>query len=147
MSETMLEQFLHAARSITGAERGLVVDTDLHILHTINVEPALVSAGDFIESANRVLQEAITQHSPRITNNVITDVSQAPTTNTNFANLRVIVAIPVGEQGAVYLEKHISKGVIDRQTVDKLMRLADETVNDGQAHDEDSLLQKYHGLE
>lgn len=143
MSNPILEHFLLAARNITGAERGLVVDTGLHILQTVNLEPAVVASTEFIESATRVLQDAMAQGEPIVTNNVITDPAQAPTTNTNFANLRVIVAIPVEGLGAIYLEKHINKGVIDRETVQKLMRLADEARQDNQTHSEDSLVEKF----
>lgn len=147
MSSTILEQFLFAARSITGAERGLVVDNDMHILQTANLDPAVAAAEDFIAYTTQILRDAIQRGEPIVTNNVITDPSKAPTTNTNFANLRVVVAIPVVGQGAVYLEKHIQKGVIDRDTVSKLMRLASEAIKDQQDHSESSLVEKYTAME
>ncbi len=147
MSSTILEPFLYAARSITGAERGLVVDTNMHILQTVNLDPAIAAAADFIESATQILRDAIAQGEPIVTNNVITDPAQAPTTNTNFSDLRVVVAIPVKHEGAVYLEKHIKNGVIDRDTVDKLMRLAGEALEDSTLHSESALVERYAMLE
>ncbi|HEX2619404.1 MAG TPA: hypothetical protein VHL11_04630, partial [Phototrophicaceae bacterium] len=41
-------------------------------------------------------------------------------TNTNFANLRVVVCIPVKGHGAVYLDQHIRNGIIPRDMIDRL---------------------------
>lgn len=143
MAGSLLERFLYAAKDITGAERGLVVDLDMHIVQTANLDPALVASPEFIAFATRTLQDALAQGDPVVTNNVITDPAQAPTTNTNFADLRVIVAIPVRKHGAVYLEKHIREGVIDRETVVRLMRLAEQAMDNGESGDDDDLRAMY----
>ncbi|NJL57972.1 hypothetical protein HC928_24745 [bacterium] len=148
MTDRLLEQFLLAAKEITGAERGLVVDPEMHILQTVNLDPVLVTSASFIDFATQTLREALAQGEPIVTNNVITDPAQAPTTNTNFTDLRVIVAIPVRQRGAVYLEKHIRHGVIDRETVVRLMRLAEEALdNDDTGGGEDDLRAMYAAMQ
>lgn len=124
MSDVFLKNFMNAAKQITRAERCLVVDTALRSIAMDNVDRAMVEATAFGEFALNCLRRAIATNEVIITNNVITDPSEAPTTNTNFANLRVIVAVPLKGHGALYLDQHIRNGVIPRQTVERLMQLA-----------------------
>ena len=115
---------MEAAKKITHAERCMVVNTDLELLEMINVDRAMVESTAFGEFALECLREAIKSDEVVITNNVITDPSDAPTTNTNFANLRVVVALPLVGHGAVYLDQHIRNGIIPRQMIERLMRMA-----------------------
>lgn len=124
MNETFLENFMRVAKKITHAERCLVVNADLEILSMSNVDEAEIESADFNELAMECLREALDTGEAVITNNVITDPSEAPTTNTNFANLRVVVALPLAGHGAVYLDQHIRNGIIPRQMIERLMRLA-----------------------
>jgi hypothetical protein len=124
MSDVFLRNFMEAAKKITHAERCMVVNTDLELLEMINVDRAMVESTAFGEFALECLREAIKSDEVVITNNVITDPSDAPTTNTNFANLRVVVALPLVGHGAVYLDQHIRNGIIPRQMIERLMRLA-----------------------
>ena len=124
MNKTFLTNFMEVAKKITHAERCIVVATDLELLNTINIDRAMVESTAFGEFVMECLREAIQSEDVVITNNVITDPSDAPTTNTNFANLRVVVALPLVGHGAVYLDQHIRSGIIPKQMTERLMRLA-----------------------
>lgn len=123
MNKQFLENLLEAVLKITNAERGMAVSEDLTIQRVNNVEAAVLESAAFIEFANNCMRQAITEDKVIVTNNIITDPSQAPTTNTNFANLRVVVALPIKAHGALYTDQHIRNGVLTRKTTEKLKRL------------------------
>lgn len=129
MSDVFLKNFMNAAKQITHAERCMVVNTELQPVATENVDLAMIETTAFGEFALECLRKSMSTNEVVITNNVITDPSDAPTTNTNFANLRVIVAVPLKGSGALYLDQHIRNGVIARQTVERLMQLAQYLVS------------------
>ncbi|MFW5691904.1 MAG: hypothetical protein ACOCX3_00985 [Chloroflexota bacterium] len=128
MSQGFLERFLVVARDVTQAERSLAMDTEGHIVQVDNIDPADLESESFKRFAIDNLKQAINSGETVIANNVITDIAEAPTTNTNFANLRFIVAFPVAEHGAIYLDRHISSGVISRRVVERLMRFLDHVL-------------------
>ena len=140
MHEQFLQNLLQAARQVTQAERGMAVNQDLDVLKAINLEQSVMQSSDFSELANNCLRQAIETGEAVITNNVITDPSEAPTTNTNFADLRVIIALPVAESGAVYLDKPIRDGVIPKKTTEKLMDLVNYSLANGREDSSDSEL-------
>jgi len=123
------------------------VDEDLKLLHVSQIDRAMVEATAFGEFALECLREAIKSKDVVITNNVITDPSDAPTTNTNFANLRVVVALPLVNYGAIYLDQHISKGIIPKQMVERMMQLITYVIdNNLQQSTVDELYQMYHDM-
>ena len=124
MSESFLIPFMQAAQSITNAERGMAVDTELEVLATINLSDTDLQDRAFNESAVNALTQAMDKGEPIITNNLIVDPAQAPNTNTSLANLRFVVGIPVPEIGAVYLDQRIRTGaLISQEIVQNLMEL------------------------
>ena len=125
MSNTFIENFMLAAQKVSHAERCLVVDPQLQLLNTLNVSDKELQSAEFNNLAMECLRQAWESGEALITNNVIPDPSDAPTTNTNFANLRVIVALPIVGHGAIYMDQHIRNGIIPKQMVDQLMRLAE----------------------
>ena len=142
MSDVFLLNFMEAAKKITRAERCMVVNTELKLLEAVNVDRAMVESTAFGEFALECLRKALQKNEVIITNNVITDPSDAPTTNTNFSNLRVIVALPLAGHGALYLDQHIRNGIIPRQMIERLMQLAQyvlennlEDSSDSELHD------------
>lgn len=144
MTTAFLKAFMHLAYQVTIAERGMVVDTQLALLDTINVEPDLMQSTRFSTLANNTLQQALDRDEAIITNNIITNPAEAPVTNTNFADLRVVVAIPVPAMGAVYLDQHIRRGVIAREVIQNLHTLAKALVAKGQLDlSHDDLLAQY----
>lgn len=148
MDEKFLENLLFAAKKITQAERGMVVNNTLDVLKSINLEQAVMQSSDFSELANRCLRQAMDGGEAIITNNIITDPSEAPTTNTNFADLRVVVAFPIGIIGAVYLDKPIRDGVIPKKTTEKLMRLVEHALlQDQQEHSDEELMALYEQID
>lgn len=143
-SNEFLANFVHLAHHITRAERGMAVDNDLRVCELINLDQTVIERTDFSELAAGTMVQAIQQQEPVITNNMITDPASAPVTNTNFSDLRVIVAIPVGGLGAIYLDQHIRNGIIARATTDRLMAFGDAIVANGQTNlDLDTLMNMY----
>lgn len=128
MNQAFLSQFLSAALQITNAERGMAVDTDLTVLEMHNLDEKMVQMPEFGDLAFQALGDAISQRETILTNNVITDPAQAPITNTNFSELRVVVAIPVLGVGAIYLDQHIRNGIIPRENIEKLQEVATRVV-------------------
>lgn len=144
MTTAFLKAFMHLAHQVTSAERGMVVDTALNILDTVNVEPDVTQSARFSTLANTILRQAIDRDEAIITNNIITNPAEAPVTNTNFSDLRVVVAIPVPQLGAVYLDQHIRHGVIAREVIQNLHNLARQLVANGQTElGHDDLMAQY----
>ena len=131
MDTNFLENLLEAVIEITDAERGLAVSEDLAIQKVNNVEITSLESESFMEFANETMQQAIDAQNAIVTNNIITDISDAPTTNTNFSDLRVIVALPIKNQGAVYVDQHIRNGVIPKGMTDKLMQTVRKITTSG----------------
>lgn len=123
MTNALLENLMVVARDLTQAERGVIVDKDLNILKLENVDTAFLESNDYLKFATLNLRQAISTNEAIIGNNVIQDMSAAPTTNTNFANLRMALVLPVAGYGAIYLDRPIRSGIISKITVDRLMNL------------------------
>ncbi len=132
MNEHLLESLLSAAMEITRAERALAVNIDLDPVATIKLKDSDLRDARFIEVARAALQKALAHGQPFVTNNIITNPDEAPTTNTNFADLRVVVAIPVDQQGALYLDQHIRYGMISQETILRFMKIVDQVIESGQ---------------
>lgn len=148
MSADFLITFMHVAMEITGAERSMVVDAQLRVQQVVNLDVATIEAPFFSTPAIGALHQAINTGTPVITNNTITDPSQAPVTNTNYSDLRVVVAIPVGDLGAVYLDQHIRLGIFPRDIIDRLAQLASVAIESGRMESsEDDLIQLYKTLD
>lgn len=147
MDEVYLEHFMNVAQGVTHAERGLAVDNNINVVRTNNIDPSTIDSEEFQAFAMPNLQQAITRGEAIIANNVIADLSEAPTTNTNFANLRIAVALPIAGHGAIYLDRRVRDGVITKQTIDKLMHLAQHIEeNQFKIKNEDELFQLYQEL-
>jgi hypothetical protein len=125
MSDNFLTLFMAFALQATGADRALAVDSDMNLLETVNLDDDDMQAQDF--NAMDCVERALDSGLPLITNNAVIDPDQAPVTNTQFRNLRLVVVIPVAGWGAVYIDQPISKGVIPKETVSRLMKLGADT--------------------
>ena len=147
MSDSILSVVMRVAKEITNAERGMSVSTDLTVVDIDNLPDELLEDESFQEIALKSLSQAMESKQSVLTNNIITDPAQAPVTNTNFSDLRVIVAIPVEGEGAVYLDQHIRNGMFQRDTIDKLNRMVAEVVESNeQILDDEHLRQIYDAL-
>jgi len=143
MTSALLENLMIVARDLTQAERGVIVDKDLNILKLENVDTAFLESNEYIKFAKVNLQQAIVNNEAIIGNNVIQDMSAAPTTNTNFANLRMALVLPVAGHGAIYLDRPIRSGVISKNTVDRLMVLISAVLANGTQPDLAGLFDLY----
>jgi hypothetical protein len=134
MSDTFLSKFLSVAKQITRAERGMAVDADLEIVALLDLDTDAVNDPSFSQFAEIWLRRALETDETIITNNIITDATKAPNTNTNFSNLRVVVVIPVRDHGAVYLDQHIRHGIIPRDTIERLTQMINSVQQDKNEH-------------
>jgi hypothetical protein len=138
MSETFLENFLAAAKSITKADRGLAVDTKLQPVAMINLSQNDIDDPSFSDCAIQTLRRAIDSGEIVVTNNLIADnPSFAPETNTKLSGLRFVVAIPIQGAGAIYIDQRVRFGVIPQSTIDNLLRLVTH-IQDNQLEDNTS---------
>jgi len=110
----------------TGADRAMVCDTHLAVVGSVNLEQSEILS----ERLTDVVQRAITSGQPVITNNAIKDAADAPHTKTNFENLRGVVVIPVVGVGALYLDRPLKQGIIAKNTVNRLMKVAEQAAKD-----------------
>lgn len=147
MSESFLATFMKAAQEITRAERSLAVDSNFAVVAADRLNMATIESEAFRKVAMPCLERAVNKGEHTITNNVITDPSQAPKTNTNFADLRIVVAFPVADYGALYLDQHIRYGVIGKDVVDRLLAFIDYLIANDLTHLEvKEMVDLYHEL-
>ena len=126
---SLLASFMQIAIQQTGADRAMVCDTQLSIVGSVNLEQADILS----ERLTDVVQKAITSGQPVITNNAVRDAADAPHTKTNFDNLRGVVVIPVVGIGALYLDRPLKQGIIAKNTVNRLMKVAEQAAKSDQA--------------
>lgn len=131
MSDTFLSNLMRAAHQITGATRCLAIDTDITILDTIGIDDDERKDPNFIAIVEASVKDAIAKGESVLSNNLITSPEQAPHTNTHLSGLRVILALPVQEYGAIYLDQSVRDGVFDRETIDQLTSLIAHLLNGG----------------
>jgi len=120
MSEAFLREWMAMAQHVSGAERACAATADLRICALSGLDEAVLKASNFADFVTETLRGALQQGQPIFTNNLIRDMDQAPTTNTNLSEMRFVVAIPLAALGAVYLDQPIRMGVISREVVQKL---------------------------
>ncbi len=128
MNTTLLASLMQIAIQQTGADRAMVCDTHLAIIGSVNLEQSDILS----EHLTDVVQRAITAGQPVITNNAVRDAANAPHTKTNFDNLRGVVVIPVVGIGALYLDRPLKQGIISKDTVNRLMKVAEQAAKAGQ---------------
>lgn len=131
MSDHFLVKFMRIAQEITNSERGFAVDSQLNVLDMINLTHEIIQTERFSNVATQNLQKALKSGNAILTNNIITDPSQAPVTNTNFSDLRVVIIIPVTQRGAIYLDQSIRQGIPHQSVLDKLAQLATYLLDNG----------------
>ncbi len=141
MSESFLLNFMRVALEVTRVERAFAVDPALTVLGTVNLAPEEVEAA-YLKSARKALDtnEAI------ITDNytMTVDPAKAPVTNQSFPQLRTVVFIPVVGYGVVCLDQSVRRGILPKEKVDKLMRLAAQLIQNQQTDvDEEAIFALY----
>ncbi len=126
MSESFVSNFMRAAVYLTGMERALAVNADIEIVDSVNLQQADIESERF--TGVEAIQRAHDSGQYVITNNLKIDPDTAPTTNTNFSDLRVVVALPLADYGAVYLDQPLRNGMVPKEIVEKLMALAEQVI-------------------
>lgn len=147
MSSGFLTNFLRAAYSITNAERGMAFDADMNILDRINVDDALLQKEEFSDTLESAVARAMGEDVAVITNNLIRSAEEAPNTNVHLHDLRMVVAIPIGDFGVAYLDQHIRNGVFEREVIDKLTALGRYVIENDQTDlDDEALIELFDEL-
>jgi len=148
MSDSILSAVMRVAKDITRAERGMSVNSELTVVDLEDLPSDALEDNSFQDVALKSLSQAMETNQAVLTNNIITDPAQAPITNTNFTDLRVIVTIPVQGEGAIYLDQHIRNGMFQRDTIDKLNRMVAHVLGlDDPPSDPDDLRKIYDDLD
>jgi hypothetical protein len=126
-AEDFVTTFMRFAQRKTYADRGLALDTAMNVYERHNVSEKLLSDDGFFEMAEEAVQQAFTEGKAVLTNNLMRQTVSPLQTNEHFPALRLALVIPLGEHGAVYLDKLVRSGVFDRDDVDRLDRLVEHT--------------------
>jgi len=144
MGKAFLATFAQFVHTVTGAARGMAVDAELKAVALLDIDEADLQNDDFNTLAAEVMAQAMKDGEAIITNNMITDPDMAPVTNTNFTDLRIIVAMPVGDLGAIYIDQPVRSGVISNEQVNSLIAFAQQLVADEQFEfSVDELVEQY----
>lgn len=130
MSDGFVFEFLRAAQELTNTERGLAADRDLKTVGTVGISDAALEDENFNDVVTTWLSRAIDSGDTVITNNVITDDDDGPSTNTSFANLRVGFAMPISTMGAIYCDQLLRVGLIEREVIDRVKMVLDLLVKE-----------------
>lgn len=128
MTTNFLSSFMRVAVQTTGADRAMACDTTLSVIDSLNLDQQDVLSQEITDVVERALQSGEVV----ISNNVVKDSDQAPVTNVSFESLRGIVVLPIPGHGAIYLDRPVKKGIIPRETVEKLAKLAELADKNGQ---------------
>jgi hypothetical protein len=129
MSETFLLNLMRVAQEVTKAERAFAVDQRLTVLGTLNLAAEQIEA-PYLKGIKKALEEG----EPVITDNytMLIDPTKAPKTNQSFPQLRAVVIVPVSGLGAICLDQKLAPGIMAKDKIDRLYRLAIQLVNDHQ---------------
>jgi hypothetical protein len=127
MSDVFLEHLMRFVLDATQAERGMAVNPQSEVVSLVNINEEETRASDFTGFRN-IEQAFEANEKPYITNNLIVEPNMAPTTNTNFANLRLVLVFAFEGIGAVYIDQHIRQGVIKQDVAEQVQQLMDTWV-------------------
>lgn len=129
-NNNFLNNFLQFAHNVLDAERGIAFDTALTFIETVNTSEDDIAKDRFAGSLQTAVQNAINNNEVVITNNMITDPQDAPTTNLHLHQLRMIVAIPMQSHGAIYLDRRIRNGVFQSEVVESVCEFAEQLLSE-----------------
>ena len=145
MSDTFLPNLMRAVHRITSAARCLALDSELNIQTSVGVTDEELVDTSFLSVVKTSVQQALADNQPVLTNNLITDPTDAPHTNTHLSGLRVIIAVPVENHGAIYLDQSVRDGVFERDTMDNLMALINHLISNEKLHLEHDAMAELYG--
>lgn len=141
-----LEEFITFVLQVTQAERCLIVDESLRARASRHFDAATLGSDAFLNLASQVLGHAIETGHPVITNNVIINPDEAPTTNTSFADLRIVVGLPIPQVGALYMDRMVKRGVFDRELLERLIRFSSAVLTGDSALSADDMARQFQAL-
>ncbi|MCA9914422.1 MAG: hypothetical protein KC496_13800 [Anaerolineae bacterium] len=115
--------FMRFAQRITHAERGLALDPAMQVFESVNLPESILTDQGFFEMTEAAVRDAQAEGKPVLTNNLMRQTVSPLQTNEHFPALRLALVIPLGDHGAVYLDKLVRNGVFERDEVDRLEKL------------------------
>jgi hypothetical protein len=143
MTLERLENYLTFVLMVTQADRCLIVDEQGQTLASRHFDSGMLNSEAFVELASQVLKHAIETNRPVITNNIIVDPAEAPTTNTAFSDLRIVVGLPVPGVGALYMDRPVRHGAFDRALLDQLIQFSSKVLSSQEPIDADAMRQRF----
>jgi hypothetical protein len=143
MTPERLENYLTFVLTVTQADRCLIVDEQQQTLASRHFDSGVLNSEAFVELASQVLKHAIETNRPVITNNIIVDPAEAPTTNTAFSDLRIVVGLPVPGVGALYMDRPVRHGAFDRALLDQLIQFSSKVLSSQEPIDADAMRQRF----
>jgi hypothetical protein len=143
MTPERLENYLTFVLTVTQADRCLIVDEQQQTLASRHFDSGVLNSEAFAELASQVLKHAMETNRPVITNNIIIDPAEAPTTNTAFSDLRIVVGLPVPGVGALYMDRPVRHGAFDRALLDQLIQFSPNVLNAQEPIDADAMRQRF----
>lgn len=120
MTHQFLANFMHFTKIITETERAMAFDLSLNLVDHSGFDEQDLAKPTVMQRCRYIVGVAIREKENKLTNNLFLKPEEAPDTNTNYANLHIVVAIPVPTLGAIYIDQHIRQGVIARDRTDRL---------------------------
>lgn len=121
MSDKLLTNLMHFALRVTGAKRGMALDTATRVVAFEGLTEEDIAKPGFTGFDN-VIKAYTTNGKPYLTNNMVLDPAEAPTTNTMFTDLRLVVVFPLAHLGAIYIDQPIRDGVLEPDMLDQVQR-------------------------
>ncbi len=145
MRKDLIVAFLNAAMEIGACDRGMAVDEQMNILDIVNLNEDIRQSPRFNLLMSVAVRRSIDTNEAIITNNVVTSAAEAPLTNTSFSDLRMVVAIPLEGEGAIYMDKPVKLGIIPRQMVDNLYEVGQDIIKSEPSvkADKDDIITRY----
>jgi hypothetical protein len=123
LSEKLLTNLMHFALRVTGAERGMALDSTSQVVALVGLTEDELASPEFTGFDNIVKALSLGSR-PFLTNNMILDPSDAPITNTMFTDLRLVVVFPFDQLGAIYIDQPIRDGVLQQDMLDQIQHFA-----------------------
>ena len=145
MSDIFLNNLMRASYTITKAARCLALNEAMEVQTHLGVDETLLADEAFLNVVRSAIRQAQESKKAVLTNNLITDITDAPHTNTHLSGLRIIIAYPVHGYGAIYLDQSVRDGVFERDTIEKITALVDHLLIESKLDLEEEAIAELYG--
>lgn len=125
MSENFLSTFMRSVHEVTDAERAFTVLADLTVVDAINILPQEIDSR-YLSTAQKAMKDGKAVMTDNYT--ILVSPEKVPDTNRSYPSLRAVIMVPVAKHGVVCLDRRVTVGIINKEAVTKLERLAQHFV-------------------